>query len=369
MKKMKIKLPTKNTPFFLYNIQTLRRQINIVKNCFASYKNFELYFAMKANNNKVILREIIKNGLGLHVSTIQELKLAQSLKCKKISYTAPIIKEEIIQLQKIDNFEINLNNKSDFNLLPSDIKNIGIRINPLIGWSETKKTKAGGKFSQFGIPIDELDTKILQKITGLHCHTSSDSFKQSIYINQLKKLLKLAKKNKRITSINIGGGIGVPIWKNEKIFNMPEFSEKIIKTLNDFNKNNSTPIKLKLEIGNYLVRESGLYICKVIQTEKKFGRKFIFTNGTTHHLRGICPDSANYITGSKKTESSTIIGCTCQRDDILFKSENIPFLKKNDLILISNTGAYCSSQADNFHLIPKPKEYFNNKNLDYDQEK
>lgn len=352
-----------STPCFAYDLNSLRKKISSVQNAFESYENFELFYAVKANSNKKILKEATKNGLGLHVSTAEELKLALSLRCKKISFTSPIITSEIIKLKKIHDFEININNKSDFKLLPKKITRLGLRINPLIGWSERSDAKAGGKYSQFGIPINELDSKIIRKVSSLHCHTSSDSFKQTIFIKQLKELLKIAKNNKNITSINIGGGIGVPIWENEKEFEIEKFSNKIIKILNDFNKLNSTSLLFRLELGNYLIREAGAYICEVVQIEKKSGKTFIFTNGTKHHIRGLNPDSATFKTKSNKMQTATIVGCTCQRGDILLENNKIPALKVKDLIIFANAGAYCSAQADNFHLIPKPTEYFdfNNK--------
>lgn len=354
---MAIKFEEKETPYFLYDLDKLAKKVDMIKKAFSSYKNFELYFAMKANSNKLLLKEIIKKNLGLHASSIYELNLALSLNCKKISYTAPFITKKILQIKRVHDFKININNKIDLTFF-SNFDNVGLRINPLVGYAEKLETRAGGRYSQFGIPFNEIDFDALQQISGLHCHTSSDSFDQSIYIKQLKILLKLAKQNKKINSINIGGGIGVPIWKNEKPFNVSKFAKKIIKILNDFNEKNSTSILLELELGNYLVRECCVYVCKVMQIEEKFKKRYIFTDGTKHHLRGIAPDHAQYITKSKIKKNSVITGCTCQRGDILLKDKSVPLLKIGDLIFINNTGAYCSSQTDNFHLLPKPKEYF-----------
>lgn len=354
----------RKTPFFLYDLNKIREKIKKIKKAFEFYDNFELFYAVKANNNYKILKEFINENVGLHVSSKEELELAILLKSKKISFTAPIITKEIIDLSKNFDFEINLNNQND--LIFFDNNNLlnlklGFRINPLFGWSYNNGTMAGGINSQFGIPLKEIKSDYLKKIVRLHCHTSSDCFKQNIFIKQLNVLLEIIKSNKNINTINIGGGIGVPITKDEEEFYIDNFANKIIAILNRFNKENKTHIKLQMELGNFLVRESGKYVCEIIQIEEKFKKNFIYTNGTKHHLRGINPDEVIFSSDNKNEnfKKSIIVGCTCQRNDIIlddfFIFNNV---KIGDEITILNVGAYCFSQANKFHLIGKPKEYF-----------
>lgn len=349
------------TPFFSYDLNKVREKIEKIKKAFSSYKNFELFYAVKANNNHKILKEFINNDVGLHVSSKEELDLAILLKSKKISFTSPIITKEIVDISKKINFEINLNNKNDLNYFDSNFYKyrLGFRINPLFGWSYGKETKAGGVNSQFGIPLNEITFDYFKKIVRLHCHTSSDCFKQNVFIKQLKILLEIVKFNKNINTINIGGGIAVPITEEETDFCIEDFASKIIAILNKFNKENKTLIKLQIELGNFLVRESGVYTCEIIQIEKKFEKTFIYTNGTKHHLRGIMPDRVIFPLRNNNNVKSIIVGCTCQRGDIILDDFFISNeLKIGDKIKILNTGAYYYSQSDNFHLINKPKEYF-----------
>lgn len=344
------------TPCFVYNLEKIKNNILKITRAFSGYKNFELFYAVKANNNKEILQIMVKQGLSLHVSSKEELIYALKLKPKNISYTAPIFSKEVLKLWKKHKFEININNSLDINYFKNN-KNLGIRINPLIGWAYFGGTKAGGKFSQFGVPINEIKQGILKSISRLHCHTSSDSYKYKLFFKQLKLLLKISSKYENIKIINIGGGIATAISKNEPSFKINLFASRIIAILNNFNKKYNRNIKLQLELGNYLVRNSGIYITQVVQVEKKFGKNYVFTDGTMHHLRG---SDINYIItkNTKKTQKkSFVIGKTCQRSDLFIKNYNLPKVKIHDNLIIERVGAYCMSQADNFNLVPKPKEY------------
>ncbi len=342
----------KQTPAFIYDMLIIEEQINAIINAFKKYKNFELFYSIKANYHTEILKLVKKLNLGASVSSEEELQRAKKIGFKKISYTAPYTPHNISTNKFI---EINFNNFSEI----TTEQNVGLRVNPLIGWSYLQNTCTANIESQFGIPINKVKKMNLSNIIRLHMHTSSDSYKIDIFTTALKRVLEVIKLNPQIKTINIGGGIAVPIGKNEKEFNISLFAQEIIAELKKFNLLYNRDLKLQFEPGNYIVRPSGQYICKIIAKEEKFNKIYYFTDGTKHHLKGI-----NTITkiitrdtpANKK--SGYIVGKTCQRGDIIFKGI-LPELNVGDIITIPNTGAYCFVQADNFHLIPKPKNYFN----------
>jgi len=344
-------LNIKKTPAFIYDLSVIRTQINKILKAFEEYKDFELLYSMKANNSNKIL-EVIKNlNIGIAVSSEDELSKAKELGFEKISYTAPYIPNKLLETKTI---EINFNNFSEV----KNKKNSGLRINPLIGWSYLDDTEAGEINSQFGIPINELNDNDLTNVERLHMHTSSDSYKIDLFIKSLRKLLELIKNYPQIKTINIGGGIAIPICEDAEEFDIQNFAKKIIQEMQDFNNKFGRKIKLQFEPGNYVVRPAGYYVCRVMAKEIKFGKEYYFTDGTKRHIKGINNfKNIQYSRNLKNKSESYLIGKTCQRGDVLYHGL-IPELNIGDLIIIPNTGAYCSVQADNFHLIPKSKELF-----------
>lgn len=345
-----------HTPFYLYNQGVIGEQIQKIKAAFSSYENFELLYAIKANYSDIVLAEIRKAQIGVAVSSLGELKKALKNKIKTISYTAPFAPKEAIQLARKNKTELNFNNYSE--LIDSCLDNAGVRINPEIGWSYLDDYQAGSSSSQFGIPYKEALKMDLSKVTRLHMHTSSDSYKVDVFIEGLKRLLQVAEKFPRITTINLGGGIAVPIGRVEKEFDIKLYAKKIITIILEFNKRNNRNLKIQIEPGNFIVRPAVYYVSKVIATEKKKDKLFYFADGTKHHLRGLSNiEKIDFITTADKKINASIIGCTCQRSDILFAGTKIPTLKIGDLVIIPMVGAYCLVQNDNFHLLNRPKEF------------
>jgi len=346
----------KHTPFYIYDQDVISKQIKKIRSAFSDYQNFELLYAIKANYSDIVLEEIKKAKIGIAVSSLGELKKVRKNKIKIISYTAPFIPKEVVQMARKNKVEINFNNYSE--LVDSHLDNVGARINPEVGWSYFKDYQAGSRSSQFGIPYKEALKMNLSQVSRLHMHTSSDSYQIDVFIEGLKRLLLVAEKFPRITTINLGGGMAVPIGKNGKEFDVRLYARKIIALIREFNKRNGRNLKIQIEPGNYIVRPAGYYISKVMAVEKKNGKIFYFIDGTKHHLKGLANvEKIDFVTRASKETKASIIGCTCQRSDVFIDYAKIPILNIGDLVIVSMAGAYCLVQSDNFHLLDKPKEF------------
>jgi diaminopimelate decarboxylase len=345
------------TPCFVYDKNIVHSQIDKILNAFNKYKNFQLFFSIKANNSEIILKEIKKRHLGISVSSIEELEKAKKQNIKKISYTSPLITKRIVNILRKNNSEINFNNITDFDKF--GINGDGLRINPEIGWSYLKDYQASSKRSQFGIPINEIDSPNLYKIERLHFHSSSDSYKIDIFIEGLKRILNVAHKFPNLSTINIGGGIAVPILKNDKEFNIKKYAKKVVQTIKEFNKKNKKNIIIQFEPGNYIIRPAGYYVCRLLSKEKKSNLIYYFSDGTRHHFKGISRVERFFFDKKNNLpkKMGIIVGKTCQRSDVLIEKQEIPILDIGNFLVIPETGAYCIVQSDNFHLFKKPKEY------------
>ncbi|MDE1970225.1 MAG: hypothetical protein KGI50_01465 [Patescibacteria group bacterium] len=345
---------TQKTPFFVYDKKNVKKQINKILTAFQDYPNFELLYAVKANHSKFILEEVKRNGLGIAVSSLQELELAVKYGFESISYTAPYISAEVMRFSKKRKIDINYNNLTE---IKQQDKLIGLRINPEVGWSYLKDYAASGINSQFGIPLEEVKID-LARIVRIQMHTSSDSYKINLFIKALEKLLDLAAQCRNIDTINLGGGIATPILREDDEFDIGQFSKRVLRLVNKFNRKYNKQIKLQFEPGNYITRESGYYVCRIMAKEKKYNKIFYFVDGTKHHVRGLHNIqkiffSRDSISGKR---GSNIVGCTCQRSDILVDNIVMPELSIGDLIVIPMAGAYCSVQVDTFHLLNSPRE-------------
>lgn len=334
----------------------IREQIDKIKSAFSAYKNFELFYAVKANYSDIVLREVKKANIGVAVSSWGELEKIQKYFFGAISFTAPYVPKNVLQSVKRGGIELNYNNYSELQNNP--VSNCGIRINPEIGWSYLKDYLAGALGSQFGISHRDAVSLDLSMVTRLHMHTSSDSYRIDVFISGLKRLLKVAALFPNINTINIGGGIAVPIGATEGDFDIDLYATRVIDLFNKFYKRYNRNLKIQMEPGNYIVRPSTFYVCRIMAVDKKNNDLYYFTDGTKHHLKGLSKiQKINFLTKANKKTSAKILGCTCQRSDVIYDGVGVPELSIGDLVIVPMTGAYCLVQGDDFHLLKRPGEY------------
>ena len=281
-------LKKKETPFYIYSFDQIKQNIKKIK---SSFKNFKplICYAIKANSNLSILKELKKNNLGADVVSIGELKLAlkAGIKPKKIVFSGVgktdkeikfAIQKDILSINAESKNEIKLINNISKNL--NKITNIGIRINPNIIAKTNRKITTGNKVNKFGISIFEFLDVIQNRnnyqninIFLLSVHIGSQIKDIKVYkkvLNLISKILfKLRRLRHTITYVDFGGGMGIPYFKKDKKFDFKKFGLEVSK----FYKKEK--IKIIFEIGRFITGNSGHIISKVIYVKKINDRYFI----------------------------------------------------------------------------------------------
>ena len=156
-------LKKRQTPFYLYSLNQIRKNIKQIK---SSFKKFDpmICYAIKANSNLSILKELKKNNLGADVVSLGELKLAlkAGIKPNKIVFSGVGKTDEEIKFAIEKNIlSINAESTNEIGLINNiskkfrKITTIGIRINPDIKAKTNRKIATGNKANKFGISISE----------------------------------------------------------------------------------------------------------------------------------------------------------------------------------------------------------------------
>ena len=234
VEKVKIKKLAKTfgTPIYCYSYKKLKKNINKFKSNFKSISPL-ICFALKANSNLKIIKEIKELGLGADVVSKGELMkaLKAGINCKKIVFSG-VGKTSSELSYAIDKKILLINSESKSEVLEIErlakskkkIVDIGIRLNPNTDAKTLKQISTGKKENKFGVNekiFIEL-TKYINKskyinLKCLSVHIGSQIIDYKPYKKMLGVIDKLISRNKyKFEFIDLGGGMGIPYEKSKK---------------------------------------------------------------------------------------------------------------------------------------------------------
>jgi diaminopimelate decarboxylase len=123
-----------------------------------------------------------------------------------------------------------------------------------------------------------------------------------------------------------------------------------------------------LELGRYLVGESGVYVCRVVDRKISRGHLFVITDGGLHHhlaasgnfgqvIRRNYPVLIANRVGAAQTETASVVGPLCTPLDLLADRLPIAPAIVGDLVAVFQSGAYgLTASPTRFLSHPAPCE-------------
>tara|TARA_B100000965_G_scaffold386627_1_gene389051 strand:- start:1093 stop:2307 length:1215 start_codon:yes stop_codon:yes gene_type:complete len=374
IEKVKIqKLANKfETPFYCYSYDKLKKNIKKFKFHFKSISPL-ICFALKANSNLQIIKEVKKLGLGADVVSKGELMkaLKAGINPKKIVFSG-VGKTSSELSYAIDKKILLINSESKSEVLEIErlakskkkIVDIGIRLNPNTDAKTLSQISTGKKENKFGVnkkTFLEL-AKYLNnsKYVNLKClsvHIGSQIIDHKPYEEMLEVLDKLIKKNKyKFEFIDLGGGMGISYQEKNKKLNYKKYNKAIIKFLK---KNKS---KIIFEPGRSIIGDAGILVSKVIYIKESQKKNFVILDAAMNDfMRPALYGAKHRIIPlirkrqiSKKTYE--FVGPICETTDKFLTTNKFQNLKEKDIIIICDVGAYGSSLSSNYNLRVKPSE-------------
>ena len=263
-----------STPLYCYSFKKLKDNINKFKKNFKSI-NPIICYAVKANSNKTLLREIGKLGLGADVVSIGELMkaLKSGIKANKIVFSG-VGKTEYELRYAIRKKILLINTESKSEILAIEkiakkekkIINIGIRINPNTDAKTLSQISTGKKENKFGVSekmfsylFNYIKNSESLRLKCLSVHIGSQILDVKPYERMLSVLDKLIKKTEyHFDYIDLGGGMGIN-YNNDNInLNFKRYCSSIKKFIKKH------PSIIIFEPGRSIIGNSGILISKII---------------------------------------------------------------------------------------------------------
>ncbi len=360
------------TPIYCYSLKKIRENIQNFKNHFNKI-NPLICYAVKANSNLNILKEIKKTNLGADVVSGGELMkaLKAGIKPKKIVFSGVgKISEEIEYAINKKILLINAESKSEILEIEKIAKrkkkivDIGIRLNPNTDAKTLSQISTGKKENKFGVDqkvfLQLVNLVKKSKNLNLKClsvHIGSQILNQKPYQDMLKIVKKVINlSNYSFEYVDLGGGMGIDYDHNNSKLNLKKYSQEIKKFLKSHN------CKIIFEPGRSIIGNAAVLITKVIYIKKGFKKDFVILDAAMNDLmRPALYGAKHKIMPLKKNNRKSkkiyeFVGPVCESTDTFATIKNYQKLNERDYLIICDVGAYGMSLASNYNVRPKPLE-------------
>ena len=360
------------TPIYCYSLKRIEKNIQNLKYHFKKF-NPLICYAVKANSNLGILKEIKKNNLGADVVSGGELMkaLKAGIDPKKIVFSGVgKTTEEIDYAINKNILLINAESKSEILEIEKIAKkkkkliDVGIRLNPNTDAKTLSQISTGKKENKFGVNqkvflqlVNFLKKSKNLNLKCLSVHIGSQILSHKPYQKMLKivnKVIKLS--NHNFEYVDLGGGMGIDYDHDNSRINLEKYSQSIQKFLK-INK-----CKIIFEPGRSIVGNSGILITRVIYIKEGFKKDFVILDAAMNDLMRPALYGAKHkiMPLNKKNKKSKknyeFVGPICESTDTFSTVKNYQKLNEKDYLIICDVGAYGTSLASNYNVRPKPLE-------------
>lgn len=354
------------TPFYLYDRIKIQNRIRKLRDQFP--KEIKLHYAVKANPKKELIEFLSPLVDGFDVASAGELNTIRHTRksADEISIAGPAksveelidaVKSEIlISIESFREIEELKFIWTKFGKRPKVI----VRINPNF---ELKGSgmKMGGGSKPFGIDSEMVPAAIKNifkydlDFFGFHIYSGSQNLKHVSIVQAQKnsyqlayELCKTCKLDIRV--LNLGGGFGIPYFKGESDLDLGPIAQNLLNLV-ETARSEMPKTKFIIELGRYLVGESGIYVCQVVDKKISRGKTFLLVNGGLHHhlaatgnLGQVIRRSYPIVIGNKINETIleevSLAGPLCTPLDTFSDNILLPKAEIGDYLVLFQSGAY-----------------------------
>ena len=368
------------TPCHVYSATAIRERIGALKSALADLDAL-ICFAVKANPNLAILQLMAQAGIGADIVSAGELRraLRAGIPASRIVFSGVgKTLQEINEALIAGVARFNLESRDELECLHRlarehhVIAHAAVRVNPDVDAGTHAKISTGKAENKFGVSLVEARRWFAAsehfshvRIDGLHVHIGS----QILSVEPLREAFarvaefrrELAAAGHAITSIDVGGGLGVSYRDgHDRPVTPRAYVETIRASLGDFTG------RIVLEPGRWLVAEAGVLLTRVIRLKHGVERHFLVVDAAMNDLvrpamydawHEIVPvGPASRLARARPSKAWDIVGPVCESSDIFARARDLPACAPGDLLMIKATGAYGASMASTFNSRPLAAE-------------
>ena len=371
------------TPFYAYDRQLITNRVALLRKYLPP--EVQIRYSMKANPMPAVVQHLAAIVDGIDVASAGELRVALDTPIlpSQISFAGPGKKDNELSCAIASGITLNMESEQEMERIAILGQHLGIcpkvaiRVNPDFELKSSGMRMSGGA-KQFGVDAERIPSMLARmrilklNFEGFHIFCGSQNLNATAIQEAQEKTiqlgLSLAKQAScSIRLLNIGGGFGVPYFPGDKELDLKSVCQNLYRLI-DKTKKHAPNTRIEIELGRYIVAESGIYVCRVLERKISRKRVFLITDGGLHHHLAASGNFGqvirkNYpvVVGNKvvghERESVTVVGPLCTPLDLLADEVEMAKADVGDLIVVFQSGAYgLTASPTRFLNHPEPVE-------------
>ncbi|MBC3840061.1 diaminopimelate decarboxylase [Streptacidiphilus sp. 4-A2] len=366
------------------DVDGIRRTVAGLRAAFGTDTTVLHTFAVKAAALVPVLRLVADAGMGCEVASPGELALALAagVPPERIVLDSPAkTGAELAQALRLG-IAVNADNLAEVERIavlidgraPASL--LGLRVNPQVGAGSIGAMSTASEHSKFGEPLRDPGARERIRaafarhhwLTRLHVHVGSQGCPLDLIAAGVHAVWELAEEineragRRQVTSLDLGGGLPVNFA-----------DDRITPTHADYAAHLRAAVPglfdggyaLVTEFGRSVVAKHGFTVARVEYTKTVGGRRIALTHAGGHLATRtvFMPDSwplrisVHRPDGTPRTgatEAQDVAGPLCFAGDLVARDRELPRIEAGDLVVLHDTGGYCTSAPWAYNSVPRP---------------
>jgi len=360
-----------STPFFAYGRAAIDARVRLLRAMLPA--SIHLHYSIKANPMPALVHFLATRVDGFDVASASEMALALNTGTapNHIGFAGPGKTRDELRRAVANGVNIHIESATQLHLVAAIGWELGIqpkiaiRVNPDFHVSHSGMRMGGGA-AQFGVDAEQVPTLLAEMaarevtLAGFHIFWGSQCLHAPTIADAQRHSAELAI---RLASdlpsppryVNLGGGFGIPYFAGDTALDL----DAVVQPMHEWlaRLQHALPgVRPVLELGRYLVGESGIYVCRIIDRKVSRGTTFLITDGGLHHhlaasgnfgqiLRRNFPVVLGNRLNDAPLERCHIVGCACTPLDRIADDVLLPRAQIGDFVVVLQSGAYARSAS------------------------
>ena len=361
------------TPFYAYSSDFIETRYRRFMAAFTG-QNVRLAYAVKANSNLAIIRQLGRLGAGADIVSEGELRraLAAGIAPARIIFSGVGKAESEIALALQTGVDqINVESVPEMAALSAiatkmgKTANIAIRVNPDVDARTHAKISTGKRENKFGIDLAHVAEAARRardlpglKPVGLAVHIGSQITSlapfEAAFARVLDAMRELSEAGIALNRLDLGGGLGIR-YKDENPPEVEDYAAMVARLTRGLG------LDLAFEMGRWLVGNAGILVSRVLYVKEGVTRRFAVVDAAMNDLvrpalyeawHEIVPVAAR--AGARQPYD--VVGPVCETGDTFAEERDLAPLDAGDLIAFCSAGAYGAIMSSGYNsrlMVPE----------------